>query len=423
MNTRVNLGCAGGRIESPCTWFGSTRAYPRRAQTLVDIAVVVVIVLILLALLLPATRGSREAARRSSCINNVKQLTLALQLYRDTRNGFPLASTAPLVQANRIQEYGVVGTSLEEPEGPTNGTPGQEGDGYSWIAQCLPFMEENEIYEKMTATRGGPVVRQGKLADAAFALSSNRKLEATASEASPFFWSSKLSTLVCPSFPGEDDVASFGSIPKSRAATGNYVALAATHYRSSPSHHLESLPVAGEVANAGGHDCTNVPYCGNGGLPFPGIKDGRVPRAGLRVGDYRRGASKTALVAETREETLTSWYSGLASYVVAAMPPPNAGDPVGVEVAPGQFVWKCGDNAKCDTALNKGDSKLADSSKFYQPVSPHGGGPRVWGPSSRHPGVVIHGYGDGHTESIYENMDKDVYLQMVQRDAPAVAAQ
>jgi hypothetical protein len=62
---------------------------------------------------------------------------------------------------------------------------------------------------------------------------------------------------------------------------GNYVALVATHYRTSPVNHLESgLPNAAGP-NAGGVDCRNVAHCGNGGLPFPGIVDGMVPTRGL----------------------------------------------------------------------------------------------------------------------------------------------
>jgi hypothetical protein len=380
--------------------------------------VIVGIVGILLCLLLPAVRTSREPSRRNACLNNVKQLSLALQNYHDTRKSFPMASTSPLVPADGIQKYGAVGVAPQAAELPTNWTAGQQGDGYSWIAQCLPFLEENTLYGQMTAAQAEPAARYGKLADAAFAPSSNQKLEATASNTSPFFWSTKISAFVCPSLPGEDEVDSFGSIPKSKVAAGNYVALAATHYRPSPRNHLESLLPSGEAANAGGHDCTNVPYCGNGGLPFPGVRDGKVMKIGLSIQDYRRGMSKVAIITESREETLTSWYSGFASYVVAAMPPPNGGDPVCVEVAPGQFTWKCDDTTNCDIALNKGDPKSANQSKYYQPASPHGGGPRIWGPSSRHPGVVIHGFADGHTEGINDSIDKDVYLQMVQRDAP-----
>jgi type II secretory pathway pseudopilin PulG len=417
MKTKNDRGRAFSRVEPRGDNSRLPIAHKLQAITLVEVLVVIAIIGVLVALLLPSVRSAREPARRNQCIYNVKQLALAIQNHHDARKSFPMASTAPLVTADGIQKYGAVGLTPEAAESPTNWTAGQQGDGYSWIAQCLPFLEENTLYEKMTSAQDKPVARLGSLADSAFAPSSNLNLEATGTVTSPFFWSTKIPAFVCPSFPGEDEVASFGSIPKSKVATGNYVALAATHYRSSPSNHLESgLPNAAGP-NAGGKDCTNAAYCGNGALPFPGVVGGKVQRSGVSIQALSKGTARTAVITESREETLTSWYSGLASYVVAAMPPPNGTDPAGLEFASGQYAWSCKGVTNCDTALNKGDSVSNDPSKYYQPVSPHGGGPRIWGPSSRHPGVVIHGYADGHVEAINDGIDTDVYLELVQRNA------
>ncbi|MBA3312181.1 MAG: DUF1559 domain-containing protein [Planctomycetaceae bacterium] len=63
----------------------------QRGFTLIELLVVIAIIAVLIALLLPAVQQAREAARRSSCQNNLKQLGLAMHNYHDVHLGFPIA--------------------------------------------------------------------------------------------------------------------------------------------------------------------------------------------------------------------------------------------------------------------------------------------------------------------------------------------
>ena len=66
----------------------------RGGFTLIELLVVIAIIAVLIALLLPAVQQAREAARRSQCKNNMKQLGLAVHNFHDTVNRFPSGCNA-----------------------------------------------------------------------------------------------------------------------------------------------------------------------------------------------------------------------------------------------------------------------------------------------------------------------------------------
>jgi len=101
---------------------GGSRA--RRAFTLVELLVVITIIGILIALLLPAVQAAREAARRITCTNNLKQLALALHNYHAAFQTFPI-------------NYG------------GNGGDATNNTGHTWFTGILPYIEQQALFDKI----------------------------------------------------------------------------------------------------------------------------------------------------------------------------------------------------------------------------------------------------------------------------------
>ncbi len=97
-----------------------------RGFTLVELLVVIAIIGVLVALLLPAIQAAREAARRSQCLNNQKNLALALQNYHDTYKVFPMGAQVAVRSGELVM-------------------------GPSWWYGILPFVEQRNIYDRIQA--------------------------------------------------------------------------------------------------------------------------------------------------------------------------------------------------------------------------------------------------------------------------------
>jgi prepilin-type N-terminal cleavage/methylation domain-containing protein len=168
------------------------RQQTRTGFTLVELLVVIAIIGILVSLLLPAVQTAREAARRSQCQNNLKQIMLSVHNYHDTNKYLP-----PSIQF----EPG------ESPESSDKLLP-------NWLIRMLPFMEQQPLFNSFTFTNSSNQVVY--ISDPL-----NRVPRGT-----------RVATLSCPSDPNSQAMPFVGTTPGEgdNWARGNYAANASLEF-------------------------------------------------------------------------------------------------------------------------------------------------------------------------------------------------
>jgi prepilin-type N-terminal cleavage/methylation domain-containing protein/prepilin-type processing-associated H-X9-DG protein len=113
---------------------GWEQSMRRRGFTLIELLVVIAIIAVLIALLLPAVQAAREAARRIQCVNNIKQIGLALFNYESAVGCFPSGVISTLVDPN-----------WTIPAGNCTAFPAELGPGWSFLALMSPFLEQQTL--------------------------------------------------------------------------------------------------------------------------------------------------------------------------------------------------------------------------------------------------------------------------------------
>src|SRR6202035_572752 len=107
----------------------------RQAFTLIELLVVIAVIGTLIALLLPAVQKVREAASRTQCTNNLKQIGLALHNYHDTNKVFP---------------PGYIDGNTSSTSTPDNDV----GPGWGWASFLLPYLERKDLFDQIDFTKG-----------------------------------------------------------------------------------------------------------------------------------------------------------------------------------------------------------------------------------------------------------------------------
>lgn len=239
----------------------------QKAFTLVELLVVIAIIGVLIALLLPAVQQAREAARRSSCTNNMRQLGLALHNFHDTYNRFPPGSS------DDRRPFGMRDTG--------------GGYGPSWLVFLLPGVEQGVLFDKFRLDQGnsgwGNVNNVDQMKGA------------------------KLNAYICPSVPYEPvatDPGAFTAGVVGDATSPSYVGISGA-INGLITGYNETRTNAGASGTEG---CCSGGIVSGGGMFFPFGK--------LTMASVQDGTSNVAIVGEhgdfitTKDGSKKNWRGG-----------------------------------------------------------------------------------------------------------------
>lgn len=327
--------------------------------SLVDLVVVLSVMALGMSLLTPALAQSREDDRLSKCKNKMRQLCLGVLNKESATTRFPLTMFGRAI-ASQINRRGPM--------------PFSKDDGYSWIVSILPYCEEVALYDE--------IVESSKR----FTLPMNSE---NLKKDDEWIHARAPELVLCPATDDKHRQV-LGKYPEAlgKAEVSNYMSLVAGCADGSRGTYGDINPTTGGMI----------------------VTKNASPK-GLKIGDCRDGTSLIAYLAESKAELLSFWFSGVSTSTVS-MPPDVVMCSRILRNKPDGFpAPKLG----IPSAPNYGrDHESKGTEKWF--TNTYAGGPRDWGPSSRHlGGRVIHGFVDGHVSFFTKDVDSMVYFRMTTR--------
>lgn len=333
--------------------------------TLVELLVVIAIIGILIALLLPAVQAAREAARRMSCSNNLKNLALAVQNHHDVNGHLPVSMGIPVID--------------QVP-------PGIEQPGVGWILNLLPQLEEQPLFDRF---KEGGAFNGNFDGSLCFRRVPNRGLASTTNGIScPELMQTQLSLLMCPS---DQSVIQLSE----DQYQWRPCAVALTSYKG-----VIDDTVLGESDGTTFTNDTSRYPSGQYDEPAPGpfTTDRDCHRDTRCRGSFFRQSFR-------RPVKLSKFIDGTSHTMII-------GEDVPEFNRHSAAFYSNGDTCSCNTPLNYGLNQ--DPETF---VLAH------WdarGFRSLHPGGVHFAFGDGSVRFLQENMDNELYRTGCTRDGEEV---